>query len=121
MDKEIFLKECVIEWGIKYSEIKKIYDIALEESKSFCKENDLLFIKEVMKELLQPNDNFTKNFIKSEHKDFDKFYNSLFDEDTVSTDFAPNLRPQGNLHTVYTDEEPIEDENENELDYKTEA
>jgi len=126
-DSNNFLIEHVYEWGIPLSTLRKVYENALNESYALCKENDVDFILKIMKELLQKDNNlsfnFAENFIKSPYKDFNEFCEFLFTEDgsgMMSTDFAPDQRPQGSLHSVHTIADPVVDEDENELEYEIE-
>jgi len=114
-----FLEDCILEWGIKASIINKTYKEALYEANHFNKKHDLSYIKECMSIILDRGHSlFVDKFIESKHYNLKKFIEELYDEpvseEIMSTDFAPDSKPQGG-HKYYTDMElVVSDENQDE-------
>lgn len=115
MDK--FLKSFVYFYGIKASEVNKIYKEALSEAYSLGQEGNAEFILETMKIIINADPALcTKHFVESEFSNFDEFIESLFDETLMTTNFSPSERPEKYIHKQksvtldFLDDEDQEDE-----------
>jgi hypothetical protein len=118
---DLELKLLAIKAGISKSEIIEIYKKSIIEAKSLGKQNDKEFILEIIKSFvgLEENDknnsiiNLNNKFIHSGYADFNTFLEDLWlNEDIVSTDFSPDVRPEHMLGHAITLTTNIEDDDE---------
>ena len=105
-----FIITFTYEAGIKASIIKQTYLEAYKECKSLSKENDLVFIKETMRILLdikEGSKTCAEKFMLSGYSNFDKFMEDLIDcdldEELLSTSFPTSVKPEGPFRKVSID------------------
>ena len=116
METKTFLEDFIFNFGIKASIVNKTYTQALYESSHFDKMQDFDYIKEIMISLLDLKDRkFVDNFILNSKGSLSEFIDTLMDEeivseDMMSTDFAPNQKPENGNHQMHTQMYNIEDE-----------
>ena len=111
MEIKTFLENFIFNYGIKASIVNKTYSQALYESSHFDKMRDLDYIKEIMISLLDLKDRkFVDNFIDNSKGSLSEFMDALMDEEIMSTDFAPNQKPENGNHQMHTQMYNIEDE-----------
>jgi hypothetical protein len=104
--EQVYLEHCVYNWGIKSSVVNKTFLHCIKEADYLGQKNNSSFIKEMMFDILcSDNKLCAERFIESKEPDFQKFIDSLMDEEIVSTDFSPEVRPEGNLDLTYLDDE----------------
>lgn len=118
------LKSLAIQSGLSKQEIYDVYHKSVVEAEALGKDNDKSFVLEIMKSfagLDEEDKNKTiqrinSQFIESGFKDFDEFLESIWNdvqEDIVSTNFSPAVRPEHNLgHAVKFPPEDIDDDEE---------
>ena len=124
------LRRVALRAGISQQKIIVMYNAAINEAISLGKGKDDDFILEILEtyaglneeDIINTVKNLNKKFIESNFKNFDEFIENEWnkkDEEIVSTDFNPNVRPEHNLgHTmklVVNDEEEDEEEDEEKI------
>jgi hypothetical protein len=118
------LRKIALRAGISQQKIMKMYNAAIDEAVSIGKGNDDKFVLDILEtyaglneeDISQTQSDLYSRFLESDFINFDKFLETEWakvDEDIVSTEFTPDIRPEhmlGHSGRVGSDEDEENEE-----------